>query len=495
LKRWATIAACVILTIGICITVFWRLDIMTSPERNIGRSGHNEGSTFMSYAGPVFPLGILNKADDLTAIRHTDLDFSPYQSKPYQHNRYDGTVVTINRYDSEAIITDDYTLINTADEDTTVSLFYCFSGSLRSQASIMPTIIVNDKEIEPTIYCGPYSGGFEGAWGDNEKSSSLNLAELNSWEDYKILLTKDEYRERALDYYPQLNQHVTVYEFTDSVADHELGEAPTLQIKFDIDSDKTTILTYGFNGGQWDEKNNWRAYNYFIPKDFNPDYGMSRYLIVLGEDISDYTLQGYKDGGCDKGEEIGGVTAKVTRYETKLKDILWSITKQDNIIFNKSENNDEIELMEEISHEDYYGLVSELLSDYGVLSKNTVQRYDEGRLEDILSEVRGMKRLFYLTFDVVIPAGENISINARMIKEASFDFTGAGSDNEGVNGYDLMTQLGSDLIFTRQTVSIQDHGLVEIVRQDFGFDLEKGIKEVILDPSKEHYYIEVRKKE
>jgi len=36
--------------------------------------------------------------------------------------------------------------------------------------------------------------------------------------------------------------------------------------------------------------------------------------------------------------------------------------------------------------------------------------------------------------------------------------------------------------------------MVEIVRQNFGFDLVGGIKSVILDENVEHYYLEVRKK-
>ena len=45
-------------------------------------------------------------------------------------------------------------------------------------------------------------------------------------------------------------------------------------------------------------------------------------LVVLGEDIGDYTLQGYQDGGCDPGKEIGGVSCTVTRSETTLDAVL-----------------------------------------------------------------------------------------------------------------------------------------------------------------------------
>ena len=59
-------------------------------------------------------------------------------------------------------------------------------------------------------------------------------------------------------------------------------------------------------------------------------------------------------------------------------------------------------------------------------------------------------------------------------------------------GYDTVTELGSNLTCTGQRATIEDRGLIEIVRQNFGFALENGIKTVDLDPAQEHYYLEVR---
>ena len=56
----------------------------------------------------------------------------------------------------------------------------------------------------------------------------------------------------------------------------------------------------------------------------------------------------------------------------------------------------------------------------------------------------------------------------------------------------MVTALGSNLQFTQQIASIEDRGQIEIVRQNFGFDLENGIKEVTLDMNEPHYYLEVK---
>ena len=56
-----------------------------------------------------------------------------------------------------------------------------------------------------------------------------------------------------------------------------------------------------------------------------------------------------------------------------------------------------------------------------------------------------------------------------------------------------MSKLGSNLACTEQTATLEDRGLIEIVRQNFGFDLENGVNTVTLDPEQEHYYLEVKR--
>ena len=53
----------------------------------------------------------------------------------------------------------------------------------------------------------------------------------------------------------------------------------------------------------------------------------------------------------------------------------------------------------------------------------------------------------------------------------------------------------SGLTFTRQSAALVNTEGVELVEQDFGFDLEEGIVSVELDPEQEHYYMAVRVRE
>ena len=66
------------------------------------------------------------------------------------------------------------------------------------------------------------------------------------------------------------------------------------------------------------------------------------------------------------------------------------------------------------------------------------------------------------------------------------------SDPCPTNGYDMVTGLGSNLIFTEQTARLEDRGQIEIVRQNFGFDIENGVNEVELGIEEPRYYLEVK---
>ena len=74
--KWTSaIAACLVLALGVNF-VFRNMGGMASPEA--GGNGHEEGSVFMSYAGPVFPLTLLEENDKISADRNITLDFAPW---------------------------------------------------------------------------------------------------------------------------------------------------------------------------------------------------------------------------------------------------------------------------------------------------------------------------------------------------------------------------------------------------------------------------------
>ena len=77
LRRWVPLCACLAIVV-VGAGLFGLIRSNGGLGGNAGGGGHEEGSTFMSYAGPVFPLTVLGEPD-LSAQRDITLDFSPWE--------------------------------------------------------------------------------------------------------------------------------------------------------------------------------------------------------------------------------------------------------------------------------------------------------------------------------------------------------------------------------------------------------------------------------
>ena len=486
--KYGIMAACVCLAVGLGVFVLGiGRGAKPGDTAGSGSGGHESGSTFMSYAGPVFPLNALNDVTGITAARNIDFDFAPYETKMKYHE-ISGEETGYQHYDTESLVTDSYLLSNTTGEDIVLNASYPFIGSFSSGYKWMPTISVDDNIVEARLYAGRFSGGFYSAHGLNtDKTDRSNIKSAGEWTDFQALLEDGSYIADAYAEYPKLDQNVIVYKLSDIAYDgsDETATNPTIGMEFKVISSDTRILSYGSTGGRRDVETGEFQQCYHIPEENEIGYGMDRYLIVLGEDITGPEIQGYCDGGCDEGEEIKGVTADVERYEITLGEVVWKL-----LIEEREPSYFDEEQVDIASAEMLFGSIAELIYDYGILSDNVAERYEWGSLEDMWSETYNMQRVMYMGFEVVVPANGSVQIDAVMRKDASFDFVGEGTDR---NGYDMVTRLGSAFKFSEQTASVSNTQFVEIVYQNFGFDLENGITQVELDVNEPHYYMEVRK--
>lgn len=477
-KRWTALAACLVLAVGaggaFLSLLGGRAD--SNGGAGAGGSGSDGSSTFMSYAGPVFPLTTTDEAEGVTARRDITLDFAPWSSAQYA---------------TDILVTDSYTLTNTTSESKTLTFLYPFVSSLRDLGRRLPTLTADGAELEPGLHIGPYSGGFQGVMGPGGPSEEqLNLHQLNSWEEYKTLLEGGAYTEKALADFPDLSGiRVLVYEFNDAWGDPGNKEAPnpSLRVTFDLDYDKTTVLSYGFHSGSYDRENGVMGQGFSIQEPGEWGYGEPYYLIILGDDIKNLETEAYVTGGWDTEAKLDDFGVTIDRYESDLDAILRQVTSRQ---WEKMQDWDGD--MTAAGYETYHGLFCDYLLSYGVLAEDGgVARYDTGWLEEL--DVAGVDRVCYLKAEVTIPAGESVTLSAQMTKPANFDYACAHTENQGVNGYDMVTRLGSTLAFTGQTATLEDRDQIEIVRQNFGFDLEQGVKTVDLDMDTEHYYLEVKR--
>ena len=434
-----------------------------------------EGTTFMSYAGPVLPMTLLGETEGLTAERTTVWDFAPqtdHNSNPHQWG---------------AAVTDSYVLMNHTTGEILAMACYPIPAGFTDLEELQPTLSVNGEEQDWTLYASAYAGGFRDAGVDD--GSTWNLAPPASWTDYKAILEDGSYLTSAIDQHPVLSESVTVYSFTDFSAPAAYNAA-TQAIEFTIDPVKTTILSYGFNGMSWDEDSGWLQYDYFVPNGVRRDIS-PKLLIVLGEDIGDYTLGGYENGACEI--PIEGVECTVTRRETTLDAVIEELCAAYAKESSWHLGVDEESLFSYLPMELYRSKVTELLVQHGIFAgSETKDRYSDGRLDDIFSETLTQERILYLTTEVQIPAGESVEISAHLWKAPSHDFGCSGSEKADAQGYDFVTTLGSTVNYTSQTAALKNTDGIELLDQNFGFDLADSITEVSLDLSKEHYYLEIR---
>lgn len=494
-KRWAALAACLTVAfLGVGVAA----GLIPLPfGANSGGSGHDEATTFMSYAGPVFPLTLTEENNHLTAARDITLDFAPWTPVWKEADWHDEGGYWIT--DSDILVTDAYTLTNDAAEEQTVTVLYPFISSLMELEKLRPTLMLEDAALETAVHLGVYSGTLEGVYGpsllEGDPAGSANLDYAESWEDYAALLADGTYQANALGPGPDVSGiPVTVYRFTDPygpAADDEAGISnPSIRVSFDLDYDATTVLGYGFHAGRYDPESGAMIQGFSIPTGRRAENPEPYYLVVLGEDIQNMTIGGYVTGGTDPDTQpLEGCGVTVERQESDLDTALREIAGV-MLDDNRSEEGQQPPYFEL-----YYRALVEHLLAYGVLSDSAAERYDTGWLEMIASDVRSVDRVCWLEAEVTIPAGRSVTLTASMTKEGSYDFFCANTNNAGIYGYDLVTALGSCLTCSDQRATLEDRGLIEIVRQNFGFDLETGVKTVTLDPEEPHYYLEVRHRE
>lgn len=465
-----------------------------TPGENLypaAESGGYYGDAFVRYEGPVFPMYSMDPVSDITVERDIDFGFSPYVNKTQTDTVVMNGVEQTFSYEiheSMSRVTDSYRLVNTTDEDKQITLLYPFVGKLADAYQKVPAISVNGKTVEAELKIGPFSGTFTGAGEQPPVKTTFNISDVKDWEGYKKLI-ESGYIAMTMDELPELDRKVIVYELKDRYAEDYSG-APYLNISFKADTGKTTIMTYRFNG--YSLKNSGeRSYGGFIPKEYSSGYGKSAYMIVLGEDIGDYTLKAYTNGGCDT--ELEGAGCTIVRYESTLGEILGRLYKEyaDEYIGYSSEKSDDSKyIFNSISDEYNLGLLAELMGSYGLISDAPVNRYSDGSFEMIAQDALVMNRLMCRSFTVDIPANGEVTVSLQMKKQASVNLM---SDNTMIDGYDMITCIGSNLEIKSTKVSLSDTEPVDIPEQDFGFDIVNGKTSVDISTGNDHYSMKVRK--
>lgn len=460
----------------------------------------DESGPFMKYEGPILPLiiGSTDQKEDIKAYRKLTFDF-------FTTNVEDSSPKT-------ALLTDQY-LIKNKGPAKKIKLFYPFVSSPDDLAYSYPKIDQDGKALEAKLYYGSYMGDFVSTANEIDPEETLNLRDATSWEDYQKTLNDGSYLKDTLGQSPNTKDiPVTVYSLSNSY--YEEGpedENPTLVAGIEIDREKSKVLNLGFDGfGKFDDGKE-EFYQYSIPKEGENSYHVDKhYLIILGQDTPKVKIEAQSTGGWDGYEDkssklrnnLKNAGADLDRQEMSLDEaldlalpILYDHYKE----FQESRqrdfaswkmDNDNISSYT-LSYEEFKDLYIKELFETGALSEKPMMRYEDGNID--LMDVTNTQRIIFAEFEIELGENQTRQITISSYKQGSYDYYG-GRNEQGVFGYDLLTNIDSAIDLDKFETEIIDYGKLDIGEGNFAFDLEKNIKSLSLSKDQDHYYMQVSTK-
>lgn len=481
-KQWSTVAACVTLAVMVS-SIFPHLGGCGAG----GSGGHEEGSTFMAYAGPILPLTLQEKDQDLTAERIVTLDFAPWVPQwwsnqqeadsrkhltPHERQK---VLADYNKWypdggqwrtSSDILVKDTYTLTNPTDQDKIVTVQLPFVSSLLTLGEDQPTLSLDDIPLKAELLLGSHSPDYE----------------YSTWKEVSDQLSDGHERVAAQQPVPPYADiPVIVYGYEAQVlqAIRQVdGEVLHVTNTFDLDYSRTGVLTFNYNGGTNDSENHYMERDFSLPNSWNPS--SHHFLLLLGEDVKNFTSQI---------PERDGEAVPYVRVESDLDTMLRYAMQE---FLQKKFEEQSNGLPSGLTFEQCYALLRRFLPQEALLHFDSDIYRNGGFLPEFLDQLCWMDRVLWAQAEITIPAGGSRTLTASFCKKASFDHTCAQTENEGISGYDLMPWVDSNLRFTAQTAVLEDRKQIEIVRQNFGFDPVDGVNTVPLVPDNPHYYLEVR---
>lgn len=458
---------------------------------------------FMSYNGPVLPL-----------IMNPEMDFPSHlkcnHKLTYDFYRMNGDPDLASV--STVLLKDQYRIENSGQENH-LKVLYPFVSSIDSMYYSYPIITQNGEALTSKLHYGSFTGDFVSALNEKNTDDTLNLKEYNSWEEYQAILDGRNYIAEGISPAPVVSDiPVTVYSFTNSYFPKTAESTnPTIVASIEIDRSKSSVLTLGFDGFAKPDDSNQEFYQYSIPKENENTYTEDKhYLIILGEDTPQITIETQTTGGWDAYDKNASVEknnlkdagADVKRQVMNLGDaldlalpILYrryeenQISRESDFANWKEPNLDSIS--HRIDYEDFKMLYIRELLETGILSEKPMVRYEQGDLESL--DVTNSVRVIFVEFELELKANQRIDLEMTSYKMGSYDFYGP-KQKKHIYGYDLLTSLEKAMPVDKYAVEILDYNKVHIINQNFGFDLEKNIRAVVLSNDIPHYYMEVTEK-
>ena len=421
-------------------------------------AGGNSGA-YSRYFGPVLPLTAVSGGEALEAQRHVEFDFSTYEN-------YTPTALR----EGEAIVTDTYRLTNPGDSDVTARLVYPYEGRFNDERKYTPTLTVDGEAVEAELFAS--------------LDEQQEIFRAQDFTQYRERMEANDFFAQAVSQPPVLDIPVKVYHFTDITY---LGQQEYpyifLTMEFSIPEGANVWVNHFDVLSSDSEKG-----KHSIWFQDNLDDRDGAYLFVMNGDIEELTFGGNLGHNVTQTSALTDVAYEYETYETTFAELVWELARKYDYWADREDYpNPGLITPESLYRDAMKRMADEVGQGYNGISGAAVSVVEEWFYKTVTQT-----RLLYWVFDVTVPAGETVELEATFHQEASSDTSGSKKMREG---YDLATRLGSSLDFTALSASIANAEYIDIIRQNFGFQPEKGITRVDLDLNEERYYLEVMVKE
>jgi len=414
-------------------------------------------------AGPIMPLTLAVENDNIVADRELTYDFS-----------------AVDKADKGYVpVKDAYVLQNTSGQEQTVTFYYPYVSDGKDLAAHSPQMLLNRQAEKTNIVNGAYMGT------DSVGMTRLFTSYVSA-DEYGYMLSRVEPLDSAYNT-DLLNQKVVVYEFSDFDAGNVLGEAVTYAARFKTEDMGKVYMSHMMDVVEPEEG----YMNFYFMFKQATDEGQVPAIYFIGEEPTEYEEQGYVYPELKEGNKSDEVTARMSRRETTVGALLESLVEEK--IQSLSITGGKEAGLKEL----FYNRAAKMFCDMYQWNTDGVTTMEDevfyaNCVSDILYTIFEEESVYLLTDTITIPAGESATIAFEYLKQGTYNTYEPQEAFRDNYCYDNMPNLGTNVKYNKQITSIAENGNIQLESQNYGFDLERGIRSVELELDAERYYMIVK---
>lgn len=438
------------------------------------------------YNPPVLPLIVDGDSAGLRTWRKLTVDFT------------DDLFGDTSREDTPHYprVTDRYVVENTSGKDLTVTLCYPQANNLTASSTALPSITLDGYQQDNTPLIG---GALFPETGDSW------TGDFTAWEDYRDAMDSGDALSGAkadpvgmlagvqaavYDIVPQEN-----YEAIRDTLDDPWSA--TLAVECTLSDPEAQVFVYGMEGYlPLSEDQLSRRYSFAL----NDNTAGLHRIIVVGGTLETGPVTGYTDGSCT--QMVPELTGQVSAKENlSLSDALLSCVEdfyyqpEDSVYY--TEDTVQRVLCDLIVNYICGSSLSNALygnPNQGVMADTYAENAAFIRVDDLISTASGMLRFLFWTYDVTIPAGGHVVLEATQQIALSGSLTRDEDDYLVVGapyGFDFAPTLaGSPPLESLELEVIHGDGLA-VSESNFNLSFDGYGAVSYLDPTAERYFFSV----